>query len=946
MAETPDFTNSVDMQGTDSGDAVATTTIPDFANSEDMVVNPPINQQRGSVISRVARFLFRGSPLDQFKTSLYLQDKLPDIEEGESLSSYQKKVEDVLKPREEAIIGEGIGKVLESQFQAGIVIPAVMAPIQTTIFLGGYSLLDKFVNLRRFTETHFPNTMPEIKDIIEITDFSLKAGLLGGTIYKGNEFIKNRIKSLGTPQNVNISPGEIEKIQNSGNLLPEEKADMMKTMGIEQKHIDASLSGNMPINIPTDKVLDLAEKPYWERARNELLVTKEIKPIRTGEGAVAPTMIKPNIQPILAKVKSLQKEKNLSNITVSRLKEFIGIENIKKADIPQLKRLESFLNDLKEGDKFLSEKQLGGLKDIIKDLPIPEITPKRIVIDKFGEKADLFEKGLTGKVMPELIPTVDIKESHPLIKKIVEQVSDGLNSADKIISERNKKLDLMLTAAEKERVKLLPLSEKIKRKIAPQNTEIFRALSGEKVDLTQKEVATVAYLKNFFKKAKEELALEKYRKNYITHIEQTFTEKILDKGLFNAIKDALGKQKKTDIPLDIMLELDNIVGSEKFFRFALERKGGIEPTMNIRRIVNQYSSLLETKKVLDTILPEGQAVTKLLLQRKSALWMKRFLQNLKGRGLDYNFKNGQMGWLAKTAEGVVDIGYIKLLGLNYKSALKNIIAGEVNSWIYQDFGTYLKGKERFYSNPRKAYKLATDYGALEGTYAEFAQKGIGRLKKLQDLAMIGQKAGEVEIRSSIFVSMLTDKEWQTGKISPEKFNQIKDVISITQGVFSKADSPLWVQTWYGRMFFQMNRWRITNAMLLRRITNNAVADIKAGNYNTQNTTRLGKTILAYGTGMYISYELSKAGLKVASDVAKNMAQTIDGMVSLFTEEQLIKIFTDNPTLQVFKGIFATIRNTATYLHIPGVKKSREKGIEKTYIAPIETIENITEELQF
>jgi hypothetical protein len=935
--DAPDFNNSVDVMQTEGTEAITSTVTPDFANSVDVATQPqPVKPQRDSMISKVARFVFGGSQIEQFKTSLYLQDKLPDIEEGESLDSYSKKVDAVLKPREKEIIGEGIGKVMETPFQMLVAAGAVAAPVETALFVGGYALKDKFINLRRFTDKNFPNTMPEIKDLIEIADFSLTAGILGKGISWGKGFVSNRLESLGTPKNVNIKAEEIGKLQDSGNLLPEEKADMMKTLGINQDQVDASLNSGLPVNIPTDKVLDLAQKPYWERTKAELI---EPEVARENIPAV-------DIQPILKNIKGLQKEKNLSNMTVSKLKQTIGIENIKGADLPKLEKLQTFLGDLKEGDKFLSEKQLAGLKDIIKDLPNPEITPKRIVIEKFGEQDDIFETGATSKVMPELLPTVDIKEGHPLIKRIVEKASAKLTEAENIISERNKKLDKMLTEAEKSREPLLSLGEKLKRKVTPQNTEIFRALSGERIELTKEEAGVVAYLKNFFAKAKEELKLEKYRKNYITHIEQTLTEKILDKGLFNAIKDALGGQKKTDVPIDIMLELDNIIGSEKFFKYALERKGGIEPTTNIRRIINNYSSLLETKKALDQILPEGQAITKNLLQRKSALWMKRFLQNLKGRGLDYNFRNGPMGWLSKVADGAIDLGYTKLLGLNYKSALKNIVAGEANSWIYQDFETYLKGKQRFYSDPKKAYQLATEYGALEGTYADFAQKGIGKLKKLQDLSMIGQKAGEVEIRSSIFASMLSDKEWETGVISPEKYNQIKDTIAITQGVFSKVDSPLWLQTWYGRMFFQMNRWRITNAMLLRRITTSASEDIKAGNYNTQNTTRLGKAIVAYGAGMYISYQLAQTGLKTASDVTRNMAQTIDGIVSLFTEEQLAKMFTDNPTLSVFKQTFATIANTAHYLNVPGSRKSREKGIEKTYIAPIENIEEAVNALPF
>ncbi len=241
--------------------------------------------------------------------------------------------------------------------------------------------------------------------------------------------------------------------------------------------------------------------------------------------------------------------------------------------------------------------------------------------------------------------------------------------------------------------------------------------------------------------------------------------------------------------------------------------------------------------------------------------------------------------------------------------------------------------------------MAKEYGILEGTYADYAEKGIGRLKKIQDFTMIGQQGGEAEIRSSIFVSMLTDKEWQIGKVAPENVQNIKDTIAITQGIFSKVDSPLWLQTWYGRMFFQMNRWRITNTMLLRRTTLDAAKDPRTGNYNTQSTTRLGQMLVAYGVGMYISNELRKAGYRKAGDVARNIAQAIDGITTLITEGDLIKMFTENPTLQTLKEIGNTIQDFAHYLYIPGAEKARGKSIEDTYIAPVQNIEDILKGLE-
>jgi len=142
--------------------------------------------------------------------------------------------------------------------------------------------------------------------------------------------------------------------------------------------------------------------------------------------------------------------------------------------------------------------------------------------------------------------------------------------------------------------------------------------------------------------------------HYITHIEAKLLEKIKRVGLIKAL-DSYIIQGTTDLPMDIWVALDNIIGSKKFFRFAMKRTGGIIPTMDIGRIVGEYSRIYENKLALDAILPEAQAVQQLLLQDRSAKWMREFLQNLKGRGLDSKFRSGEMGWMASTADRIVTL---------------------------------------------------------------------------------------------------------------------------------------------------------------------------------------------------------------------------------------------------------------------------------------------------
>jgi hypothetical protein len=839
-----------------------------------------------------------------------------------------------------------------------------------------YAALDKIVPTREWIAK--AKVGEETKTVLELADLITKGLIVRGIFRRApkmvENFTKQKIVEYKLPREITLTGEQVRNIYQSGELTTAEQKSLYVGLGLTGRDLRASLEQGVTIKIPAEKVINIVDKPFWGKIKGifgtmpiqEKVSIPAEKPTKAPVGLLEtkPTIpqlavvTKPEItafQDLITKVKSLQPEKELSNITVSRIKKFIGIENIKQLQKelkgkysiqPQVQKLIDYLDKFEKGDKLLSEKQLEGLKDIIKELPEPEITPKRIVIDQFGDKEEILPVGITGRIMNELMPTVDIKEGHPLIEGIVNKADELLTFAGQEVNRRNIQLNLMLTKAEKSRQ--LKLGEKIKRLIAPQNREILEALSGKGIDLTKEEVAVVAYLKNFFKMVRKDLQLEKYRKHYVTHLEQPLMEKIVSKGFFKAIDDFFKKEKPSDIPINLMLELDNIIGSEKFFKFALERKGGIKPTTNIRRIIHAYSNLYETKKALDQILPEGQAITKLLLQNRSAMWMKRYLQNLKGRGLDQNFRTGKMAWVARLADGIVDLGYIKLLGLprGIWSGLKNLVAGEANAIIVQDFHKYLIGKQRFFSNPKKAIEMANKYGVLEGTFAEYAQKGIGKFKKIQDLLLIQQRAGEYEIRGSMFMAELTDREFITGEISQEKLHKINDLIAISQGRFTKTETPLILQTWYGRMFMQMNRWRITNFMLTNRLIKGTIKELKAGKKNGKNTQGLAKAFLFYGIGMYLYWELAKAGYERISKIVKSMAETLNNMVEIVTGKVIVDTLTDNPTYSLLKEFFFTIQNLANYIAPALVEEPQrmefQKGIEETYIAPKKGIEEIIE----
>jgi hypothetical protein len=532
----------------------------------------------------------------------------------------------------------------------------------------------------------------------------------------------------------------------------------------------------------------------------------------------------------------------------------------------------------------------------------------------------------TRKIPLSAVPTVDIKAGSNIIERIVNKTDIELRAAHKRVRETNKTFNSLMKEAEKKGVRT---SSKY-----GVGEKIFRKLSGEDVQLTKAETASVDYLKNYFAGAKKDLDLKKYRRNYITNIEKTFLEKLKANNwnLLDTVKKY--RTKEGDIPIDVFLALDEIIGSKKFFKFALERKGGTDPTMNMRKILKEYSSLAETKVALDKILPEGQAAVQLLLQKNTAQWMQKWLQNLKGRGPDFRGRQGRAKWAYKVGDRIIDFGYIRLLATNYGSAIKNIIGGEVNSFVYQTFDKYLTGKKRFLLNPKRAYKMIADTGMMDGSYIDIIRPDfITKSKQATDIAFYGlMKGAEYEIRGSYFLGELTAKEWKAGELSPERFREILDGIAITQGVYTKVDSPLFVQTVPGRAIMQFSRWKITNLALARRLGKGARKEWRAGNYTGKNTRSLLKMATMFGIGQYLVMEATKAGYKEAAKYAEASTE----LVNVFTNipGEVMRAITENPALQTLDSILYTFQASQHYMGLgPAPRKIKfRRGAEDMYFA--------------
>lgn len=634
--------------------------------------------------------------------------------------------------------------------------------------------------------------------------------------------------------------------------------------------------------------------------------------------------------------------KELPNSVSSRLNKVLGIKairDIKKTSIEQLQAKLTELKKLKKDDSFLTDKQIVGLdfylNEGFKGRDFRLVT-KREMSELFGDFTPLLEGAITKRISNNLFPTVDIKEGHPVITRIINksdiEIRKGLKQTETTFKIAN---DLVIKAEKESTLKNKEV-----------NQRIFRKMSGEIVEnFTQSEKAVTDFLQGFFEQAKKDLALQKYRENYITHVRQTWLESIAEDGIFKTVEKFTNK-KEPEISTDLLLALDDIIGSEKFFRFALERKGGLKPSQNIRKIIGEYSSILETKKALDKILPEAQASQQLLLKGKSALWMKSYLQNLKGRGLDFKFRQGKFGWVARIGDSVIDINYAFGLGLNWRSAVKNIVGGEVNSIVFQPFDKYISGKARFFANPRKGYKIASELGVLDGTYVDLATKGfLSKGKKFSDRTLFGlMKVAEIEMRTSFLLGEMTKAEWITGKVSSERYRQIQDGIAITQGIYTKIDSPLVTQTAMGRMALQYGRWKLTNSLLVRRIAKGMNAEIKAGNFKGKNTRRMLKMLATNSMFLYMSWQLGLAGYETAQKLAKAGSELMGTIFSIVTGESIYQAIAENPSFQDLDSLVYSAQELASYISGGLIEEPRKIKFRKGVTEKFSGTEQLFEDL--
>lgn len=259
-------------------------------------LNPPAVKSTPS-LSGFLRSIFGTSVLEQYQTNLYAvtnKSKIPIVSKNDNMQSYLQKYQEFLAPRERDIIKQGVLRQVEgpmqlamgsaalspskalpalkegaSLFQKGVQLMKEEPAIATAVGVTGFAIKDAFFNARRMIEENAPNTPMVVKDLAEVLDLAATGFALGGGLGYVKDFITKRLDHINAPKAVDIQPEQIDAIKNDERIK--------STLGITQEHIDASINGQLPIQVPVDKVLDLAMDKNWAQTKMDLGLENKVE---------------------------------------------------------------------------------------------------------------------------------------------------------------------------------------------------------------------------------------------------------------------------------------------------------------------------------------------------------------------------------------------------------------------------------------------------------------------------------------------------------------------------------------------------------------------------------------------------------------------------------------------------------------------------------------------
>ena len=474
-------------------------------------------------------------------------------------------------------------------------------------------------------------------------------------------------------------------------------------------------------------------------------------------------------------------------LNVENLRQAMKLPQIKEMTLGQLSQFDEALRPYKFGDVFLGQRkletidrtELKGLKTwrevrerLAKKLDLPEVTTDLFRI----QEVDRY-KGISG-----------LAEKDPFFKMVVTDTSKIRLLREAEYLEIEKKTN---EAAKKLKTTLL-------EKIIPGQKNIvkwFNAEDKNSVQLNPAEAEIVKIMQEELGRARDYLikveAMEKgiASDKYYPHARRGFLEAVINDGVTTAWRELFQKYKLEEKAFNILdTETGEILALDKFFANALHRVKNkdfaLVPTENVVGAFLGYMKKFKLKQALDELVPvldiyahaltpRGVTKTGLPIHASLIRFMKEWLNTQKGRSITLLTKQG----------GKLDLGlragraFTSILDLGLSIPVN--IATQVGEQVvtFQTLGNrnYLKGKLRSTIQRDKTKRVVLKYRNFIGKnpWSQIIEPMRPLGDRLSEGLFILFRDATVRRNKNILIGSMTDAEWASETLSPERLAQLK-----------------------------------------------------------------------------------------------------------------------------------------------------------------------------
>jgi len=518
-------------------------------------------------------------------------------------------------------------------------------------------------------------------------------------------------------------------------------------------------------------------------------------------------------------LKSTLYEKEFRNEENLR-EQLFGTRSLKKLTTPELRKYNAILENYRTGDKFLTLRKL----ETVQNTDMAGIRTYReaqgILEEKMGGKLEDMDP-IQATWKEQMKWDQLLAETHPLYKLWVDEYTkNSLNAQGRVIRVQKEVNRLFKRARQSRKRGLLD-------RVAPTDDLIFEWLESENKEAVEaqmmpEEIEAARYVQDQYAQMRDYLIqhkqLERWNKNYVTHIRKSFLENLKDGSVKKAVQSMFDQQKKDEAAFNILDDkTGEILALEKFFRFAQRRSGEIDPSKNVARALMQYYSAFEKKVALDAIIPELDiAVDIVTPERRTKKGLefddsvrnlfRRWMNTKKGRVIDVGpFKQGNAPDIAlRTAKmftTLIDLGLSPALAIATPF-------GEAGASIINTGGKqWARGVRRYAT--KRGQKITEKYRNFVGesiTEEVFRDASRNLPDKLITTVLAQYRLASNRQNAIDLLGAMTEEEWKAGEISTERLAELRRVMGrwrVTEGNKSVIGA-----TGAGSVFTQYKTWAL------------------------------------------------------------------------------------------------------------------------------------------